>query len=100
MARPQPLDRDQLDEALADLIGWEVRDGRLHKVFTFGDFGCAFGFMASAATFAERIDHHPEWSNVYATVTVDLVTHDVSGITELDVRFARRLDELAGHEPG
>lgn len=97
MARPRPLDDEQLDEALAALIGWDLVEGKLHKVFTFGDFGCAFGFMASAAVFAEKIDHHPEWSNVYATVTVDLITHDAGGITELDVRFAQRLDELAGH---
>ena len=97
MPRPVPLDPDQLDSAVGRLVDWQVVDGRLHKVFTFGDFGCAFGFMAAAATFAEKVNHHPEWSNVYSTVTVDLVTHDAGGITELDVDFARRLDELAGH---
>jgi len=95
--RPVPLDPDQLDSAVGRLVDWQVVDGRLHKVFTFGDFGCAFGFMAAAATYAEKVNHHPEWSNVYSTVTVDLVTHDAGGITELDVDFARRLDELAGH---
>jgi len=97
VARPEPLDGPQLDEALGSLVGWEVVDGRLHKEFSFGDFGCAFGFMASAATYAEKLNHHPDWSNSYATVIVDLTTHDAGGITELDVRFARRLDELAGH---
>ncbi|MBM3661662.1 MAG: 4a-hydroxytetrahydrobiopterin dehydratase [Actinobacteria bacterium] len=97
MARPEPLDSAQLRAALGSLNDWNVIDGKLHKVFTFGDFGCAFGFMASAATYAEKIDHHPEWSNVYATVVVDLVTHDAGGITDLDVQFARRLDDLAGH---
>ncbi len=97
MPRPVPLDPDQLDSAVGRLVDWQVVDGRLHKVFTFGDFGCAFGFMAAAATYAEKVNHHPEWSNVYSTVTVDLVTHDAGGITELDVDFARRLDELAGH---
>ncbi len=97
MARPKLLDPGRIEAALDELAGWQVVDDRLHKVFTFGDFGCAFGFMAAAATYAEKVDHHPEWSNVYATVTVDLVTHDAGGITELDVDFARRLDELAGH---
>jgi len=97
MARPEPLDSAQLQAALGSLDDWNVIDGKLHKVFTFGDFGCAFGFLASAATYAEKINHHPEWSNVYATVVVDLVTHDAGGITDLDVQFARRLDDLAGH---
>jgi 4a-hydroxytetrahydrobiopterin dehydratase len=96
MVRPAPLTDDELSAAIADLDGWEVLDGKLHKQFRFGDFGCAFGFMAAAATSAERMDHHPEWSNVYNRVTVDLVTHDAGGITELDVALARRMDQIAG----
>jgi 4a-hydroxytetrahydrobiopterin dehydratase len=96
MARPTALTDDELAAALADLPAWEVRDGKLHREFRFGDFGCAFGFMAAAATSAEKLDHHPEWSNVYDRVTVDLVTHDVGGITELDVALARRMDRIAG----
>jgi 4a-hydroxytetrahydrobiopterin dehydratase len=96
MARPVPLPDDELSAAVADLDGWEVVDGKLHKQFRFGDFGCAFGFMAAAATSAEKMDHHPEWSNVYNRVTVDLVTHDAGGITELDVALARRMDQIAG----
>jgi len=96
MARPVPLTDDELAAAVSDLPGWEVVDGRLHREFRFGDFACAFGFMAAAATYAEKLDHHPEWSNVYSRVTVDLVTHDAGGITGLDVRMAARMSELAG----
>ncbi|MFZ4669473.1 MAG: 4a-hydroxytetrahydrobiopterin dehydratase [Microthrixaceae bacterium] len=96
MARPTAFSSDELDQAVGELPGWSVVDQKLHREFVFGDFACAFGFMAAAATYAEKLDHHPEWSNVYARVTVDLTTHDAGGITELDVRFARRLNELAG----
>jgi 4a-hydroxytetrahydrobiopterin dehydratase len=85
----------ELAAALEALPGWEVRDGRLHRSWRFADFVEAFGFMASAALFAHEMDHHPEWSNVYATVTADLVTHDVQGITALDVELARRMEALA-----
>jgi 4a-hydroxytetrahydrobiopterin dehydratase len=96
MARPVPLTDEQLAAAVAGLPGWEVAGGKLHRDFRFGDFARAFGFMAAAATYAEKVDHHPEWSNVYSRVTVDLVTHDAGGVTELDVRMAARMNELAG----
>ena len=96
MARPEVLPDEQVQASLADLPGWELAAGKLHREFRFGDFSRAFGFMAAAATFAEKLDHHPEWSNVYDRVTVDLVTHDAGGITELDVRLATRMSELAG----
>ncbi len=95
MARPQPLSDAELDAAVRSLDGWEVRDGKLHADLRFADFAGAFGFMAAAATVAAELDHHPEWSNVYSRVTVDLVTHDADGITELDVRLARRMSEIA-----
>ena len=63
--------------------------------FRFGDFVEAFAFMTAAALHAEKLDHHPEWSNVYAKVSVDLVTHDAKGITELDFELARRMNEIA-----
>jgi 4a-hydroxytetrahydrobiopterin dehydratase len=96
VGRPAPLSGDEIDGALAGLPGWELVGGKLHRVFRFGDFGRAFGFMAAAAVTAERMGHHPEWSNVYDRVVVDLVTHDVGGVTELDVALARRMSELAG----
>jgi 4a-hydroxytetrahydrobiopterin dehydratase len=95
MARPAPLSDDEIDAALIGMPGWSVVDGKLHRVFRFGDFGRAFGFMAAAAVAAERMDHHPEWSNVYDRVVVDLVTHDAGGITELDLALARRMSDLA-----
>ena len=96
MARPTALGPDELAEALRGLPGWELDDGSLHRDFRFADFAEAFGFMAAVATVAAQMDHHPNWSNVYSTVTVDLSTHDVGGITELDVRLATRMNELAG----
>jgi 4a-hydroxytetrahydrobiopterin dehydratase len=76
--------------------GWEVVDGKLHREFSFGDFVEAFGFMSRCALVAEKMDHHPEWSNVWNRVTVDLVTHDAGGITDRDVTLAARMNELAG----
>lgn len=96
MATPNPLDEDTITDALAGLDGWELLDGKLHTEFRFADFAEAFGFMAAVATEAARLDHHPEWTNVYSRVEVDLVTHDAGGITELDLRLARRMNELAG----
>jgi len=95
VARPAPLERSQLDEELRTLEGWELRDGKLHAELRFADFARAFGFMSAAAVVAAEMDHHPEWSNVYSRVTVDLSTHDAGGVTELDVRLARRMGELA-----
>jgi 4a-hydroxytetrahydrobiopterin dehydratase len=97
MARPPALDPAAVDAALGELPGWELRDGKLHRELRFADFATAFGFMAAAATVAAEMDHHPEWSNVYSRVTVDLVTHDAGGVTELDLGLARRMSELAAH---
>ena len=95
MARPTALGPDELAAAVAGLPGWSVGDGTLDSTFEFGDFAGAFGFMAAVATVAAELDHHPDWSNVYSTVTVRLSTHDVGGITELDVRLATRMNELS-----
>lgn len=76
--------------------GWAVEETRdaITKVFIFEDFTEAFGFMTRAALWAEKWNHHPEWSNVYKTVTVTLTTHDVGGLSPLDVKLARKLDSL------
>jgi 4a-hydroxytetrahydrobiopterin dehydratase len=76
--------------------GWEVVDGKLHREFRFADFVEAFGFMSRCALAAEKMDHHPEWSNVWNRVTVDLVTHDAGGITDRDLTLAARMNEFAG----
>jgi 4a-hydroxytetrahydrobiopterin dehydratase len=91
-----PLSPDALAKAVAALPGWSVENGKLHREFRFPDFVRAFGFMSAAALAAEARNHHPEWSNVYGRVVVDLTTHDAGGITEADVELARVLNELAG----
>ena len=95
MPRPTPLDPGDLSAAVDALPGWSLEGAKLHAEFEFSDFAGAFGFMAAVATVAAQMDHHPEWSNVYSKVTVDLVTHDAGGITELDVELARRMSDLA-----
>jgi 4a-hydroxytetrahydrobiopterin dehydratase len=86
----------ELNANLAELSGWTVEDGKLHKQFQFNSFVEAFGFMASVALVAESMNHHPEWFNVYNRVTIDLMTHDADGISALDFELAKRVDELAG----
>lgn len=83
--------------ALAGLPDWQNVEGRdaITKTFTFTDFNQAFGFMTRVACLAEKIDHHPEWFNVYKTVDVTLSTHDAGGVTELDVRMAAAMDSYA-----
>jgi len=91
-----PLSEDALAKALADLPEWRIADGKLHRELRFPDFVHAFGFMASVALAAEARNHHPEWSNVYDRVVVDLTTHDAGGITEKDLELARTIDALVG----
>jgi 4a-hydroxytetrahydrobiopterin dehydratase len=86
----------ELESALAALPGWGVVEGKLHREYRFPDFVHAFGFMATAAIAIEAGNHHPEWFNVYNRVVVDLTTHDAGGITELDLKLARQLEDLAG----
>ncbi len=90
------LTDSQVKERLAELTQWSLLDGKLRREFKFADFVRAFGFMTSAAIEAEKMNHHPEWSNVYNKVTVDLVTHSAKGITELDFKLAKKLDGLTG----
>ncbi|MBC2834460.1 4a-hydroxytetrahydrobiopterin dehydratase [Paragemmobacter straminiformis] len=89
-------DRAALEPLLAN--GWHSVEGRdaIGKRFVFRNFVEAFGFMTRAALWAEKLDHHPEWSNVYKTVDVVLTTHDCDGLSELDVKLARKMDQLAG----
>jgi 4a-hydroxytetrahydrobiopterin dehydratase len=95
MARPQKLDDSAIRDALTRLPGWSYANGKLHRELRFRDFVEAFGFLSSVALVAERMNHHPEWTNVYARVSIDLVTHDAGGVTELDLELARRISELA-----
>jgi 4a-hydroxytetrahydrobiopterin dehydratase len=83
-----------LNAALASLPGWSVAGGQLHREFQFRDFSEAFGFMSRVALIAETLNHHPDWSNVYNRVTINLSTHSAGGITELDLAFARKAGGL------
>jgi len=80
---------------LKDLPHWTLAGGKLHREYKFADFVAAFGFMASCALVAERMNHHPEWFNVYNKVVVDLATHDVAGISAKDFELAAAMDKLA-----
>ena len=84
--------------ALAQLKGWRAAEERdaIVKSFRFADFNAAFGWMTRVALLADRLDHHPEWSNVYNRVEVTLTTHDADGVTALDLQMARFMDEAAG----
>ena len=86
------------ESALAGLAGWVEVEGRdaIQKRFAFSTFNQAFGFMAQVALKAEKMDHHPEWFNVYNRVDVTLATHDAGGVTELDIALARFMNEVAG----
>ncbi len=96
MTRPARLTDAEIAERLALLPGWSHVDGRLRRTFSFHDFSEAFGWMARVALAAEKRDHHPDWTNVYSKVTVDLSTHDAGGVTEKDVELAREMDRLFG----
>ena len=88
------LSESDIDEELKKLSGWNVKDGKLHKEFQFDNFNQAFGFMTRAAMEIEKMNHHPEWFNVYNRITVDLTTHEAGGITNNDVNLARILNSL------
>jgi 4a-hydroxytetrahydrobiopterin dehydratase len=95
MANPK-LDAGEVNTQLEHLPGWSLRNDKLHREYKFTDFVEAFGFMASAALVAERMNHHPEWFNVYNTVVIDLTTHDASGITANDFTLATAMERLVG----
>ncbi|MHA7646600.1 4a-hydroxytetrahydrobiopterin dehydratase [Nitrosopumilus sp. S4] len=88
------LSENDIIEELKNLPGWSVVNEKLHKEFQFESFNQAFGFMTRAAMEIEKMNHHPEWFNVYNRLTVDLTTHDAGGITKNDVRLAKILNSL------
>ncbi len=95
MAERQRLQETEIGKKLGELPGWTYSRGKLHKEFEFKDFPQAFGFMTRVAPVAESMNHHPEWSNVYNKVVVDLATHDAGGVTDLDINLAKRMQEAA-----
>ena len=95
MARPSKLTDAEIADRLGALPGWSIENGKLHRELRWADFVGAFAFMTAAALVAEKMDHHPEWSNVYRTVRIDLTTHSAGGITSLDFELAARMNALA-----
>jgi 4a-hydroxytetrahydrobiopterin dehydratase len=89
------LSEDELNTALRNLPGWTIKDGKLHREYQFADFPHAIGFMTTAAINIEKMNHHPEWFNVYNRVRVDLTTHDSGGITQKDADLAHLLEQIA-----
>jgi len=88
------LSESVIEEKLKNLPGWSLKNEKLYKEFQFNDFNQAFGFMTRAAMEIEKMNHHPEWFNVYNRITVELTTHDAGGITDNDVNLARILNSL------
>lgn len=94
MTRPKKMTDEEIRTALDSLEGWRYEGGKLHKEFQFQDFSEAFGIMTRVALIAEKMDHHPEWFNVYRSLRIDLATHDAGGVTELDVRLAMAIEKI------
>ncbi len=89
------LTESDIQTALANLPGWSYVGEKLHRDYRFANFTLAFGFMAASATVIEKMNHHPEWTNVYSSVVVELTTHDAGGVTRKDLELAEALEELA-----
>lgn len=92
--RPARLSDEEITDRLQRVPGWTPVAGKLQRSFEFPDFSAAFGFMTRAALIAETLDHHPEWSNVYNRVEIQLTTHDAGGISQLDFELALRIGGL------
>jgi 4a-hydroxytetrahydrobiopterin dehydratase len=90
----QKLSSSDIERELAQLTGWRLDQGKLFREFIFPDFSRAFGFMTSAALIAESMNHHPDWFNHYSSVKVWLDSHEVNGISALDVELARKMSDL------
>ena len=92
----QPLSPDAIALLPEQLPAWSLKEGKLHRELRFADFSEAFGFMTRVALAAEQLNHHPEWSNVWNRVVINLTTHDCGGLSNLDLALAQRIDALAG----
>jgi 4a-hydroxytetrahydrobiopterin dehydratase len=95
MPKETALDQAEIVERAAALDGWELVDGMLHRELRFANFSEAFGFMTRVALAAEKLDHHPNWSNVWNTVVIDITSHDAGGLTELCFELAAAVDRAA-----
>ena len=96
----EPLSKNEIEKRLTELSGWVLDGDKIKKQFQFSDFVEAFGFMTKVALEAEKLDHHPEWFNVYNRVNVELATHEPKGISELDFALALKMDQLGGPNHG
>ena len=96
--KPEKLERSAIEGQLVELTGWSLDEqaASISKTFKFANFVEAFGFMTKAALAAEKLNHHPEWFNVYSRIDVKLNTHDAGGLTELDFKLAKAMDKAAG----
>jgi 4a-hydroxytetrahydrobiopterin dehydratase len=92
----QKLSEPEIAAGLTKLAGWNYENGKLRRVFVCRDFVHAFGFMSSVALAAEALNHHPDWSNAWNKVTIELVTHSSGGVTEMDLKLAARIQEIFG----
>lgn len=90
----EKMTAQQIQAGLSDLVGWELKNDKLHRELKFKNFVQAFGFMTQIAVLAEQMNHHPEWSNVYSRVTIDLTTHEAGGISQLDFDLAAKIDAV------
>ena len=95
MLERRKLDDSEISGRLSEIAGWSYEDGSLTRDFQFDNFVSAFGFMSSVALLAEKMDHHPNWSNVYNSVSVALNTHDAGGVTDFDFVLAGQINEVA-----
>ncbi|MCY2959994.1 MAG: 4a-hydroxytetrahydrobiopterin dehydratase [Planctomycetota bacterium] len=94
MVRPKPCTSSEIAERMQRLPRWTLTEGRVRREFRFPDFSRAFSFMTRVALLAEKADHHPDWSNGYGRVTIELSTHDAGGLTTLDFDLAEAIDRL------
>jgi 4a-hydroxytetrahydrobiopterin dehydratase len=92
----EPLGDDDLQQALGEVPEWSLVEGRLHRELRFADFNEAFSFMVRVALLAEKRNHHPDWSNSWNRVVIDLVSHDAGGVTRRDMELAQAIDGLVG----
>ena len=88
------LSEIEIQDSLKELNGWSIQNGKLHKEIEFADFDAAWEFMTRAVTEIQKMNHHPEWFNVYNRLVIDLMTHDVGGISQNDINLAKYLDKL------
>jgi 4a-hydroxytetrahydrobiopterin dehydratase len=92
------LSEQEIEHEVAKILGWKVLNGKLNRTFEFESFVQTFGFMTKVAMESEKLNHHPEWFNVYNRLEINLVTHDVNGISNYDIKLAANINRLYDKE--